>query len=277
VIVLTVYVVKPGDSIYSIAKSNGVTPESIISANRLVNPEMLVVGQSLVIPSFSRTYTVKSGDTIGSISRSNGVSQNAIFGANPSIPSSGRLVPGQVIIIPLRDPKFGTIEVNGYVFPQSDPAIVTVALPSLTYLSIFSYQVNADGSLPTINDGSWITLARASHVAPVMVITNIRATGGFSSDIVHSIFISDTVQQTLIENVLTTMKQKNYYALNIDFEYIFPDDKQNYNDFLKKSQTHYTVRGILSSQRLRQKHLPLSRGFFIRHMIIIFMVQQLTV
>jgi spore germination protein len=234
VIVLTVYVVNPGDSIYSIAKANGVTPDSIISANQLVNSSLLVVGQTLVLPTVSQTYTVKSGDTIRSISRAYGVSQNAIFGANPSIPSSGRLTAGQVIIIPSQEQKLGTIEVNGYIFPQSNEAIVTEALPSLTYLSIFSYQANPDGSLPTINDDAFISLARTNHVAPIMVITNIRSTGGFSSDIAHSILTSDSVQQALIENVLTTMKQKNYYGLNIDFEYIFPDDKDNYNNFIKK-------------------------------------------
>jgi spore germination protein len=234
VIVLTIYVVKPGDSIYSIAKANGVTPESIISSNQLINPALLVVGQTLVIPSTSRTYTVKSGDTIRSVSRQFGVSQNAIFGANPGIPSSGHLKVGQVITIPSQQQKLGTIEVNGYVFPQSNQAVVSAALSSLTYLSIFSYQINPDGSLPTVNDDAFISLARTNHVAPIMVITNIRATGGFSSDIIHSILTSDSLQQTLIENVLNTMKQKNYYGLNIDFEYIYPADKQNYNNFLTK-------------------------------------------
>ena len=242
-IVLTVYVVNSGDSVYSIAKANGITPESIISANQLANPSQLVVGQALVLPTNNRAYTVRSGDTIGSIARAYGVTQNAIFAANPSIPSSGRLMPGQVIAIPVAEQKLGTIEVNGYIFPQSNVSVVTPTLPSLTYLSIFSYQVNPDGSFTTINDDSFISLARNNHVAPIMVITNIRPTGGFSSDIAHSILSNAGVQQTLIENVLTTLKQKNYYGLNIDFEYIFPDDRENYNDFLKKITTELHSQG----------------------------------
>lgn len=231
---MTVYVVKQGDSIYSIAKANKVTPESIISSNGLVNPSQLVIGQTLVIPTTSQSYTVKSGDTIFSIARQFGVSQNAIFGANPNIGPDGRLIPGQVIVIPGAEQKLGTIEVNGYIFPGSDESVVRSALTSLTYLSIFSYQVNANGSLNSIDDEKWIRLARQNRVAPVMVITNIRSSGGFSSDIAHAIFTSDSIQQTLINNVVNLMRQKNYYGLNIDFEYIFPEDRQNYNEFLRK-------------------------------------------
>lgn len=231
---LIVYTVQKGDSIYSIAKENNVSPESIISSNGLMNPSQLVVGQTLIIPVSEKKYTVKSGDTIYSISGQFGVSQNAIFSANPGIGSSGRVYQGQVIVIPVGIQKLGTIEVNGYIFPGSDENVVRPALPSLTYLSIFSYQVNADGSLKNINDDKWIQLARQNRVAPIMVITNIRSSGGFSSDITQAIFASESIQQTLIDNVVSTMKEKNYYGLNIDFEYIFPDDREKYNNFLRK-------------------------------------------
>lgn len=231
---MTIYVVKPGDTIYTIAKATGIPPERIISDNKISNPSQLVVGQSLVLPTANRIYTVKSGDTIYSIARANNVSQNAIFSANPQIPSSGQLIPGQVITIPGQGAKLGTIEVNGYIFPFSNEQVVRDALSSLTYLSIFSYQVSADGNLNNIEDGKWIRLARQNGVAPVMVITNIRPSGGFSSDIAHSILTDQTVQNNLISNVTGVMKQKNYYALNIDFEYIFPNDREAYNSFLKK-------------------------------------------
>jgi spore germination protein len=233
VILLAIYVVKTGDSIYSIAKSNGVAPDSIISANELVNPSQLVVGQTLFIPAANRAYTVKSGDTIYSIARTTGVSPDLILKANPNIGSNGRIFPGQVITIPSGEQKLGTIEVNGYIFPSSNEQIVRNALPSLTYLSIFSYQAKEDGSLTSINDDKWITVARQNNVAPVMVLTNIRATGGFSSDIAHELLTDETVQNNLINNIVAIMKQKNYYGLNIDFEYIFPYDRQSYNAFLK--------------------------------------------
>lgn len=251
---------KPGDTIYSIARANGISPGRIITDNRIANPSQLVVGQSIVLPSVSRPYTVKSGDTIYSIARANDVTQNAIFSANPQIPSNGQLIPGQVITIPGQEAKLGTIEVNGYIFPFSNVQVVRDALPSLTYLSIFSYQVSEDGSLNSIDDEKWIRLARQNRVAPIMVITNIRPTGGFSSDIAHSIFATQATQDKLISNVVSIMKQKNYYGLNIDFEYIFPYDRVAYNNFLKKITAELKALGYIVLTAVAPKTSAEQRG-----------------
>lgn len=257
---LTIYVVKPKDTVYSIAREYGLTPDSIISANRLVNPGQLVVGQSLVLPTAGRSYTVKSGDTIYSIARVSGVSQSAIFRANPGIGPDGRIVPGQVIIIPAGGKKLGTIEVNGYVFPNSNAQVVSDALPSLTYLSVFSYEAGADGSLSTIDDSKWITLAKQNHVAPMMVVTNIRESGGFSSDIGHALLTDMAVQQRLIDNIVSVMKQKGYYGLNIDFEYIFPNDREAYNAFLRTITPKLNALGYIVMTAVAPKISAAQRG-----------------
>ncbi len=46
----TTHVVQPGDTIYSIARQYGVTPDAIIAANNLTNPNRIDVGQTLIIP-----------------------------------------------------------------------------------------------------------------------------------------------------------------------------------------------------------------------------------
>jgi LysM repeat protein len=45
-----VYVVRPGDTLFSIALRYGVTIQAIMSANGLFNPNLVFVGQSLRIP-----------------------------------------------------------------------------------------------------------------------------------------------------------------------------------------------------------------------------------
>jgi len=45
-----VYIVKPGDTLGSISQSFGVTVNEIMAANGLTNPNVVTVGQSLVIP-----------------------------------------------------------------------------------------------------------------------------------------------------------------------------------------------------------------------------------
>lgn len=234
VILLIIYVVKPGDTIYTIARQYGLTPEMIIAANQLENPSSLVVGQSIVIPQGQRIYTVREGDSVYGIASRFGVSPESILAGNPDIGPDSRIFPGQVLLIPPSGTVPKTIEVNGYTFPSSSRAVVSANLPILTYLSIFSYKVSPDGSLDTIDDTGFINLARQNNVAPMMVITNIRPSGGFDSDIAHVVLTNEQAQSNLISNVEKTMKEKNYYSLNIDFEYVYPYDRESYNQFLRR-------------------------------------------
>ena len=64
---MTIYTVKSGDSIYSIAREYGVPSSRIITDNFLTNPGRLVVGQDLVILFPTQTHTVRGGDTLDSI------------------------------------------------------------------------------------------------------------------------------------------------------------------------------------------------------------------
>lgn len=53
----TKYTVKAGDSLDSIAKKQGTTAAAIAKANKLADPDMLSVGQELVIPDSTATTT----------------------------------------------------------------------------------------------------------------------------------------------------------------------------------------------------------------------------
>ncbi|MDP4152022.1 MAG: LysM peptidoglycan-binding domain-containing protein [Bacillota bacterium] len=231
---MIIHVVRPGDSIYSISQRYGVPYTKIISDNELANPERLVTGQTIVIMTDDRQHTVTRGESLFSIARKYGVPLPDLIAANPGLSNTSRIQPGQVITIPGSARKLGTIDVNGYAFPNINMDVLQRTLPNLTYLSIFSYQVKPDGSLTTINDTPLIEAARNAKVAPMMVITNIEEGGGFSSDLAHSILTNEQVQNTLINNVISVLQEKNYYGLDIDFEYVFPEDRDDYNNFLRK-------------------------------------------
>ncbi len=63
------YVVKLGDTFYSIAKKYNVSVNDLKNANNL-NDNLLIVGQELIIPSNTNNYyIVKAGDTLYSIAR----------------------------------------------------------------------------------------------------------------------------------------------------------------------------------------------------------------
>ena len=112
------YTVKPGDTLYSIARDNNISVDTIISDNVLPS-NSLSVGQVLrlrvtdgeilecfgpdfeipeeIVPSIS--YTVKSGDNLYSIARKYGVSVSEIVKLN-NLPSNNLSI-GQELLIPI--------------------------------------------------------------------------------------------------------------------------------------------------------------------------------
>lgn len=230
---MIIYVVKAGDSLYSISRRFGVPIERIASDNEINVSDSLVIGQTIVVMEGTRRHRVKAGESLFSIARQYGTTVSSIQAAN-QITNPAAISPGMVLTIPSGTGKLGTISVNGYTFPNISMDVLRKTLPYLTYLSIFSYEVKPDGSIGTLDDEPLIAAARAANVAPLMVITNLQEGGGFSSDIAKAILTNEQAQNTLINNVIENMRAKNYSGLDIDFEYIYPENREDYNNFLRK-------------------------------------------
>ncbi len=93
------YVVKSGDSLYSIAKRYGITASELQRYNNLPST-LLTIGQVLKIPTTESyiTYYVKNGDNLYNIARTYNTTVDAIRRLNNL--TSDLLTIGQVLIIP---------------------------------------------------------------------------------------------------------------------------------------------------------------------------------
>lgn len=250
---LIIYVVRPGDSLYSIARRYGMNPETVAGDNALTDPGSLAVGQTLVLMTDTIPHTVTRGQSLYSIARAYGVTLAQLQAANPELTNPGRLAVGQGIAVPVPSQMRGGIQVNGYAFPNISTDVLNKTLPHLTYLSIFSYQVKPDGSLTAIDDDALIQAARQARVAPMMVITNIEEGASFSSDLVHTLLTDAQVRQTLLDNIVKTLQAKNYYGLDIDFEYILPEDGDAYDAFLQMVTERLHPLGFIVTTALAPK------------------------
>lgn len=95
-----IYIVKPGDSLYAIARDNNTTVDEIKSLNNLTS-NTLSIGQLLKLPSAlipEDTYTVQRGDSLYSIAGKLGTTVDALKKANNL--TSNLLSIGQVLKVP---------------------------------------------------------------------------------------------------------------------------------------------------------------------------------
>ena len=229
---MEIYVVKSGDTIYQIARRYSTSMDSIISANQLQNPNVLSVGQALIIPNRETRHTVSRGDTLYSIARRHDVSLQRLIAANPQIANPSRIYPGQTIVIPADGQQMREIVVNGYITHAADSTL-NATLPYLTFLSPFSYRSDMLGNLtPTFNLD--VTLSVGQRAANLLTLTNLLEAGGFSSQIAHAILTDQTVQDTFLENTEALLRQGGWYGVNVDFEYVYQFDRESYNQFLRR-------------------------------------------
>jgi spore germination protein len=248
---MQIHVVQPGQSLWSLSQLYRVPMQTIADANGISDPTQLVIGQSLVIPTSSQSYVVQSGDTLQRIAAAYATSTSALA-ANNQITNQSQIYVGQVLRVPIRNQ--ATTEVNAYltdVSSKGQQALVQLGRV-LTYMSPFSYHVTSDGSLIPLNDTALINTAKSERVAPLLVITNWSG-DMFSSDLAHNILNNTSLQQTVIENVLNIMKRRGHIGLNIDFEYVYPEDRTAYNRFLEVVTTRLHQEGYLVSTALAPK------------------------
>ena len=254
-----IYTVKAGDTLYDIARKYNTTIETLVTTNGLTRPNDLVIGQNLWIPNDNNnsTYIIKAGDTLYNIARSYGIPLNTLISANPQISNPNLIQIGQVINIPNTKPN---IEVNGYTIANINETTLNRTLPYLTYLSIFSYQIKSDGSMYTLYEENLIQMARNQSVAPIMVITNILNDGGFDSDLASDILNNPQTQEILINNIISIVNAKNYYGIDIDFEYLYPSDRQAYINFLRNLKNRLTPLGKTLSVAVAPKYRDTQEG-----------------
>ena len=258
---MIIHTVERGDSLYSLARRYNTTPARIASDNAMLPSASLIVGQSLVILEPTQTYTVQAGDTLYSIAMRYGVSVNQLFRNNPGLLGEMRINEGDNLIISLPAPEFDrTVAVTGYAYPFIDRRILTATLPYLTYLSIFTYGINDDGSLITLDDDEIISLARQYGVAPIMMMSSLNSEGLFSSELASKIFASPELTANLIDNIERTVTEKGYAGVEFDFEYVSAEYADEYAELVNQTRQRLEPQGYVVFADLAPKESDDKQG-----------------
>lgn len=252
---MQIHVVEPGQTLSGIARAYSVTPETIVQANQIEDLPYLVVGQALVIPIAGRYHWVQPGESFYSIGQRYGVAPAELARIN-GIPLTAPLSVGLRLYIP-PGPRPNT-ESNAYVEPYGEtvnPNLIASsreAVPHLTYLAPFSFQVQRDGTLDAPPLGDLLNIAREGGAVPMLVVTNLEE-GGFSAELGQAILNDQQVQDRLMNEIVRLIREMGFRDVHFDFEFLRPQDREAYNRFLRRAVDTIHAEGALVSTALAPK------------------------
>jgi spore germination protein len=248
-----IHVVEPGQTLWGIAQAYNFPINQLIQTNEIPNPDRLVPGQAIVIPIWGSYHWVQPGESLYLISQRYNVPVAEILRIN-QISNPNQIPVGLRLYIP-QQPR-PSIEVGAYIDPritgEDSAQEVDEVGEHLTYLTIFSYAVNADGTLTPVEDQPSINAAYQDRVAPLMVLTNFEE-GTFSQELATTILTNEVLQDKVLDEALRIMEQKGYLGLDFDFEYLGEENRERYNQFLRKARTRLKERGYFLSTALAPK------------------------
>lgn len=208
-------------------------------------------------------YVIKAGDSVDSIAASYGVSVEALIYAN-QIPYPYGLAIGQAILIPggAEEGEGGalqenrqTVVTNGYAYPFISNWVLEQTLPYLTELSVFSYGFTVEGYLvpPLWDDEPLIWKAREYGALPILTLTPFDTSGRFNNYLVSVVSNNMEAQANLIDQLLTTVRDKGYAGIDIDFEYILAEDREAFAAFVTNVRIAANAEGYTVSVALAPK------------------------
>lgn len=240
---MIIHVVQPGETIYTIAADYDVSVTRLVEENGLINAEKLVVGQTIVIAYPEQVYIIQEGDTLYSIANAYGVTVMELLRNNPFLSNRETLYQGETIVI--RYEKQESIAINAYAYPFIDLDILRKTLPYLTYLTIFNYRAIEDGEITGSDETDLIGIAKDYGVAPLMSLSTLTYQGTNDIETANNILYNDEVLERHINTILTILREKEYYGLNITLANLNQENRTAYENFITRLSSRLKAEGFL--------------------------------
>lgn len=218
--VMKIYVVKPGDTVDSIASGENVPVELLTWANQIEYPYRLAVGQALYIP-----------PVMGENGREAGEMRSPLY-------------------------SFG----YAYPFIKEETLRETLPFLTAVFVFSYGFTEDGKLIYPKTDDAWMIEEAKNAGVAPVMTLAPIGGDGRFNSGLVSAIIENPQAQQSLIWELGRTLQENGFSGLNIDFEYVSSEDRVGYAEFVSKTRRILSVFGYEVSVALAPKVRRDQRG-----------------
>ncbi len=208
-------------------------------------------------------YVVKPGDSVDLIASYYGIPPSTIIYDNQLV-YPYPLAIGQALLVndgESSSPSYPAV-VGGYAYPYIREAVLEETLPYLTNLHVFSYGFTPEGQLvpPQVDDTFMITAALNFGASPVLTLTPFGADGHFNNLLITTLVNNEEIIQTLLSNLLSTLLEKGFQGVDIDFEYILPEDRIPFADFVAQTREFLSPYGFHVSVALAPKTSDSQQG-----------------
>lgn len=241
---MDIHVVQPGDTLYRIAQQYGVPMSRLLLDNRPPDPNRLAVGQSLVVQYPRETLILRPEETLAQAAQRGGISLRQLLRNNPQLEGGENALSGQELVLSFQQEKEGTLSVGGYAYPEIDPALLRQTLPFLTTIAPFTYGITPQGGLIPLDDQALIDAAKSMRVRPILHLSTLTQEGTFSNELAHTVLTDGAVQNRLAASLLETIQQKGYRGLDVDFEFVYPEDASAYAAFIARMREGLSPLGL---------------------------------
>ena len=98
-----------------------------------------------------------------------------------------------------------------------------------------------------------IRAALSEGVRPVLTLTPLGPDGNFNNYLISAVVNNQEAKDNLLANLLTTVQEKGFQGVDIDFEYIRPEDRVPFADFVADVRNFLSPYGYHVSVALAPK------------------------
>ena len=257
---MNIHVVRPGESVESIAIRYGVDPARLAADSSVPPNGALAIGQTLVIRFPRQIHAVQAGETLASIADRYGTTVRNLWRKNWSLGGGNLISPGHSLVISCFDEPLGNAVSNGYAYPYIAPNLLAEQLPYQTFLSPFTYGISASGSLIPLEDDALLSAARQRGTRPVMHLSTLTESGQFDTQRGSLVLTDPAVQNRLIQDVIQTVLRRGYAGVDVDFEYLPGTLATAYAAFLSRLRRLLHAQGLFLWTALAPKTNAAQRG-----------------
>ncbi len=259
-IILEIYVVSPGDTVTSIAARFGVSRERLISDNNLSQSGELAVGQALLILRPKLVHSFAQGDTLFSVAGAYGTTVMQLYRNNPTLIGREYIPVGTQITVSFENEPEKDIQVSGFAYSHIRQNVLEAALPYLTYIIIFGYGFEENGSMIEVNDERIINTAHEYNTSVLLSLTTINRDGTFGSSKIDRLLTDLDFQNSVIQKMIEIIRRKNAQGMDIDMEYIPPQFRTEFAAFVSNASRQLNAAGLESHVDLAPKTSAEQRG-----------------